>query len=77
MGGTAGEGEQKEPSELDEDEGPGDGGVDARVGGGVGTDFVGAAGGAVAEDGLVCDDCAIRESAMQGCGAGCAGYGWK
>ena len=55
-GGTAGEGGQKEPSELDEDEGSGDGGADARVGEGDGAEFVGAGRGALAEDGFGCDD---------------------
>ena len=74
--GTAGEGERKEPSELDEDEGDGDGVVDARVGESDGAEFVGAEGGALAQDDSgyddwalresTCDDCAIKESIMQG-----------
>ena len=64
-------GNEKEPSELDEDEGPGDGGADAGVGGGDGAEFVGAVGGALAHDysGIedsTCDDCAMKESTLQG-----------
>jgi len=65
-GGAAGEGERKKPSELDEDEGSGDGVADAGVGGGDGAEFVGAVGGALAENDSGCDDCAIKESTMQG-----------
>jgi hypothetical protein len=51
---------------LDEDEGPGDGGAGAGVGGGDGAEFVGAGMSALAEDRFSCDDCAIKESTMQG-----------
>ena len=56
-GVAAEEGETKEPSEWDEDEDeePADGDVNAGDGGGT-----------VAEDGIGCDECAIREATMQG-----------
>ena len=65
-GGAAGEGERKEPSELDEDEGSGDGVADAGVGGGQSTEVGGAVGGALAENESGCDACAIKESTIQG-----------
>jgi len=64
--GTAGEGERKEPSNWDENEGPGDSGAAAGVGEGYGTEYVGTGGGALAEDGFGCDDCAIKDSTMLG-----------
>jgi len=64
--GTAGEGERKEPSNWDENEGPGDSGAEAGVGGGHGTEYVGTGRGALAGDGFGCDDCAIKDSTMLG-----------
>jgi len=62
--GTAREGERKEPSIWEENEGPGDSGADAGVGGGHGTEYVGTGAEALADD--VCDDCAIKDSTILG-----------
>ena len=62
--GTAGEGDRKEHSIWEENEGPGDSGADAGVGGGHGTEYVVTGAGALADD--VCDDCAIKDSTILG-----------
>ena len=58
--GAAGEGERKEPSNCEENEGPGVSGAGA----GLGTAYVGTGAGALADD--VCDDCAIKDSTILG-----------